>query len=125
MGPGGSMKENEKCQWMEGGFYVVCHADYESSMGKGTILSVMGYDAEDRTYTYREFDSSGAFADAKASLGGDSWTWLGDYKAGGIAIKSRFTMKMTSATSYDFSFEVSRDGTTWTAFVSGKATKAT
>ena len=24
MGPGGSMTENEKCEWMDGGFYLVC-----------------------------------------------------------------------------------------------------
>ena len=124
MGPGGSMKENEKCEWMDGGFYLVCHGEYKSSMGKGTILSVMGYNAEDKTYTYLEFDSSGAFAEAKGSLGGDTWTWMGNYKAGRIAIKSRFTMTITSATSYDFSFEVSQDGTKWTTFMNGKATKA-
>ena len=30
MGPGGAMSENEKCEWMEGGFYLVCHTDYKS-----------------------------------------------------------------------------------------------
>ncbi len=43
MGPGGKMTENEKCEWMDGGFYVVCHSDYKSSMGNGVGLSVMGY----------------------------------------------------------------------------------
>ncbi|MGB8986642.1 MAG: DUF1579 family protein, partial [Candidatus Sulfotelmatobacter sp.] len=53
MGPGGTMTENEKCEWMEGGFYLVCHSDYKSSMGNGVGLSVMGYSADDKAYTYR------------------------------------------------------------------------
>jgi hypothetical protein len=92
-------------------------------MGKGVILSVAGYSNEDKVYTYREFDDSGAFADARGSLDGDPWTWMGVYKTGGITLESRFTMKITSATSYDFLFEVSQDGTKWMTFMDGKATK--
>jgi hypothetical protein len=32
-------------------------------------------------------------------------------------------MKMTSATSYTFTYETSPDGTKWTTMVDGKATK--
>src|SRR5438445_9810814 len=57
MGPGGKMTENEKCEWMEGGFFLVCHADFKSvSMGSGSGLSVMGYSSDDKAYTYREFN---------------------------------------------------------------------
>lgn len=124
MGPAGSMTENENCEWMKRGFYVVCNSEYKSSMGKGVILSVSGYSKEERAYTYHEFDGSGAFADARGSLDGDPWVWIGVYRAGGMTLKSRFTMKITSATSYDFSFELSKDGTTWTTFMDGKATKS-
>jgi len=60
------MTENEKCEWMEGGFYLVCHSDYKSSMGNGMGLSVMGYSADDKAYTYREFNSFGEFDDSRA-----------------------------------------------------------
>src|SRR5277367_1733848 len=53
MSPAGTMNEAEKCEWMEGGFYLVCHADFKSSMGNGVGLSVMGYSADDKSYTYR------------------------------------------------------------------------
>src|SRR5271168_1269340 len=53
MGQGGSMTEDEKCEWMDGGFYVVCHSSFKSSMGGGAGLSVMGYSTEDKVYTYR------------------------------------------------------------------------
>ena len=124
MGPGGAtMTENEKCEWMDGGFFLVCHSDYKGSMGGGVSLSVMGYSTDDKAYTYREFNSMGEFEDSKGTIDGDTWTWIGDEKMGGTAMKGRFTMKMTSASAYTFMFEMSQDGTKWADMMDGKATK--
>jgi hypothetical protein len=123
MGPSGSMTENEKCEWMEGGFYLVCHSDYKSSMGNGVGLSVMGYSTDDKAYTYREFNSFGEFDDSKGALDGDTWTWTNDEKMGNMTMKGRFTIKMTSATSYNFTYEMSEDGTKWSNVMDGKASK--
>ncbi len=123
MGPGGKMTENEKCEWMEGGFFVVCHADFKSSMGNGSGLTVMGYAADDKAYTYREFNSWGEFTDSKGSVDGDTWNWTNDEKMGGMTMKGRFIMKIISPTSYNFSYEMSQDGTKWTMVMDGKATK--
>jgi hypothetical protein len=124
MGNGGKMTETQKCEWMEGNFYLVCHADFKSSMGNGTGLSIMGYSTDDKAYTYREFNSFGEFMDSKGSADGDTWVWTGDEKMGGTVIKGRFTMKITSPTSYSFTSEISQDGTKWTLVMDGKATKA-
>ncbi|MGA2020231.1 MAG: DUF1579 family protein [Candidatus Sulfotelmatobacter sp.] len=123
MGPGGSMTETEQCQWMEGGFYLVCHSDYKSSMGNGVGLSVMGYSTDDKAYTYREFNSFGEFDDSRGTLDGDTWTWTSDEKMGGMTMKGRFIIKMTSATSYTFIFDMSQDGTKWSTVMDGKASK--
>lgn len=123
MGPGGSMIENEKCDWMEGNFYLVCHSDYKSSMGNGAGLSVMGYSADDKAYTYREFNSFGEFDDSKGKLDGDTWTWNNEEKMGSMTMKGRFTIHMTSAGSYNFVFDMSEDGTKWSTVMDGKATK--
>jgi hypothetical protein len=123
MGPGGKMTEDEKCEWMQGGFYLVCHSDYKSSMGNGVSLSVLGYATADKGYTYRSFDSFGEFDDSKGTVDGDTWTWMSEEKMGGMTTKGRFTMKITSATSYDFAYDTSPDGTKWTNAMDGKATK--
>ena len=123
MGPGGTMTENNKCDWMEGGFFLVCHTDFKTSMGDGTNVSVMGYSTDDKTYTYREFNSWGEFVDSKGSVDADTWTWLNDEKEAGKTIKGRFTMKITSPTSYNFTYEISSDGAKWTTVLDGKATK--
>ena len=123
MGPGGKMTEYERCEWMDGGFFLVCHTDFKSSMGNGSGMSVMGYSNDDKVYTYREFNSWGEFTDSKGSLDGDTWTWTNDEKMGTTNMKGKFTMKVTSPTSYNFTFEMSPDGTKWTTVMDGKATK--
>ncbi len=124
MGPGGSMTENEKCEWMEGNFYLVCNSSFKSSMGNGVGLSVMGYSTDDKAYTYREFNSFGEFDDSRGSLDGDNkWTWTSEEKMGDKTMKGRFIMKMTSATFYTFTFDMSPDGTTWNTVMEGKATR--
>jgi hypothetical protein len=124
MGPGGKMTENEKCEWMEGGFFLVCHVDFKTAnSGGGSGLSVLGYSAGAKAYTYREFNSWGEFEDSKGTLDGDTWTWTSDEKMGDATGKGRFTMKFMSTASYSFTYEMSPDGAKWTTVVDGKATK--
>lgn len=124
MGPGGKITENEKCEWMEGGFFLVCHVDFQSAnSGNGSGLSVLGYSSGDKAYTYREFNSWGEFEDSRGTLDGDTWTWTSDDKMGDTMVKGRFTMKFTSVSSYSFMYETSPDGAKWTTVVDGKATK--
>jgi hypothetical protein len=124
MGPGGKVTENEKCEWMEGGFFLICHVDFKSATsGNGSGLSVIGYSTSDKAYTYREFNSWGEFEDSRGTLDGDTWTWTSDEKMGDAVMKGRFTMKFTSPAAYTFTYEMSPDGAKWTAVVDGKATK--
>jgi len=122
-GAGGTMIENNKCDWMEGGFYLVCHSDYKGTMGSGTGLSVMGYSAEDKAYTFREFESDGEFVDSRGKLDGETWTWTNDENMNGSTVKGRFTIQMTSGSSYTYAFDMSQDGTKWSTVMEGKATK--
>jgi Protein of unknown function (DUF1579) len=124
MGPGGKMTMTERNQWMEGGFFVVSHSDFKSSMGNGTAISFLGYDPEEKVYTYDEFNSMGEAEHSKGTLEGDTWTWSGDEKVSGQVIKGRFTMKVLSPTSYSFKFEMSPDGAQWTTVMDGNATKS-
>jgi hypothetical protein len=80
MGQGAKVTETEKCEWMDGDFFVVCHVDIKSSMGNGTGLGIMGYSADSKTYIYREFNSWGESMDSKGSVDGDTWTWINDEK---------------------------------------------
>jgi hypothetical protein len=123
MGPAGKMTEIQKCEWMEGGYFLVCHVDYKSSMGNGYGMGVMGYSKDDKAYTYHEFNSWGESMDSKGGVDGDTWTWTSEEKMGDKIMKARFIMKMTSSTSYEFTYETSPDGAKWTMAVDGKANK--
>jgi len=123
-GPGGPSTMQTEAKWMDGGFFVVMHNDFKSdSMGSGTGISVMGYDPQEKVYTYHEFNSMGEAFEAKGTVEGDTWTWTNEMKMGPKTVKTRFTEKILSPTSYSFKFEMSPDGATWDTVMDGKATK--
>lgn len=124
-GPGGKMTENEKCEWMDGDFFLLCHTDFKSSMGDGSGLSILGYSTDDKSYTYREYNSWGESMDSKgSSADADTWIWISDEKIAGKMMKARFTMKFISPATYTFTYEMSDDGTKWNLLMDGQATKA-
>lgn len=122
-GPGGNMTETETCKWMEGDFFLVCQSDFKSSMGNGTGTAYMGYDINDKMYTYDAFNSMGEAEHAKGTVEGDAWTWSSEEKVGGQSTKAHFIIKMLPPNSYSFEFNMSPDGTTWNTVMDGKATK--
>jgi hypothetical protein len=124
MGPGGKMTGTEHIEWMDGGFFLTSHSNFKSAMGNGTGLAVMGYNADDKVYTYDEYNSVGDAEHSKGTVDGDTWTWSSDEKMGGQTMKARFTMKILSPTSYSFKYEMSPDGTNWSTVMDGKSTKS-
>lgn len=123
MGPGGKMTMTQEAKWMDGGFFVVIHSTFKSAMGNGTGTAFIGFDTQEKVYTYDEFNSTGEVVHAKGTVDGDTWTWTNEMKMGPQTMKGRFTEKILSPTAYTFKFEMSMDGTTWNLVMDGKATK--
>jgi len=123
MGPGGKFTTTDHLQWMDGKFFLVMHSKFAGAMGEGMSLAVFGYDPEHKVYTYNEYDSMGQADRSLGTVDGDTWTWNSDENMGGQAFKGRYTMKVLSPSSYAFKFEMSKDGTSWTDMMDGKATK--
>lgn len=124
MGPGGKITIAEKTEWLEGGYFIVIHSTFKSAaMGNGSGIAFMGYDVQEKTYTYDEFNSFGEATHSKGVLDGESWTWTNDIKMGPQTLKGRYSMKILTPTSYSYKFEVSPDGTTWNLVMDGTATK--
>src|SRR5215471_14545190 len=65
-------------EWMEGGFFLVEHWEFELDGVKGKELSIKGYDPERRVYTYTAFTSHGDSFYDTGSVDGDIWSWLRD-----------------------------------------------
>ena len=123
-GPGGKMTETEKVEWMQGNFFLVIHSDFKSAMGNGMGMAYMGYNPEDKVYTYDAFNSMGEAEHSKGTLSGYTWTWTSEDKMGGKIMKGRFTIKELSATSYSFKFEMAGEDGNYASMMEGKATKA-
>lgn len=124
MGPGGKWTGTEQLKWMDGGFFLVSQSGFKSdSMGSATGTAYMGYDVNDKMYTYDAFNTVGESEHAKGMIDGDNWTWTSEGKMNGQTIKSRYSMKILSPTSYTMKYEISPDGTNWNTVMEGKATK--
>ncbi len=120
MGPGGKMTMTEDIHWMQGGFFLVSHSKFAGAgMGEGSGVSIMGYDADAKKFTYNEFNSFGEATKSMGTVDGKTWTWYGEDKMG----KGKFIMNLTSPTSYTFQYDMSPDGNTWTTVMTGTATK--
>lgn len=122
-GPAGHMTETEKAAWMDGGFFMVINADFKSSMGNGSGVAYMGYNSEDKVYTYDAFNSMGEAEHAKGTVAGDTWTWTSDNKVGGKIIHGRYSIKELSPASYSFKFEMAGADGTFATIMEGKSTK--
>jgi hypothetical protein len=123
-GPGGKMTETEHNEWMDGGFFLMSHIDFKSAgMGNGTGISLLGYNANDKVYTYDGYNSMGEAEHAKGTLDGDTWTFTAEEKMNGQTMNGRFTMKQLTPMSYNFKFEMAPPGGDFTTVMEGKATK--
>ena len=123
MGPGGKFTGTNHVQWMDGAFFLVTHSEFNGAIGKGTETAYMGYDSNEKIYTYDSFNSLGEADHAKGNVDGDTWIWQSETRMGPQSIKGRLTIKVLSATAYDFKFETSPDGTTWNTLLEGKDTR--
>jgi hypothetical protein len=108
--PGGKVASTEKCDWYSGGFFVTCRSEATGPMGTAKGVSYMGYDLNDKVYTYREFESTGDVIDAKGKVDGDTWTWTADSKMGNDKFSVRVTIKHVSKTEYTFKLEMAQNG---------------
>src|SRR5581483_11322116 len=126
-GAGGKFTSTGSSEWMKGGFFLVAHSDFSLPAelgGSGTGIAIFGYDTDKKVYTEERFDSLGQHAVVTGTLDADTWTWTGENNYGGMTIKNRLTLKMTSPTSYTSKYEVSADGgANWMPFWEGKGTK--
>jgi hypothetical protein len=108
--PGGKFTATEKCEWYSGGFFVTCHSEGAGPMGPAKGVSFMGYDPNEKVYTYHEFTNTGEAIDSKGTVNGDTWNWTAESKMGDAKISVRVTIKQVSKTEYTFKLEMSQNG---------------
>lgn len=123
-GPGGKMTGTDTCEWFAGNFAVVCRTEGTSPMGPMKGIGIMGYNTDEKVYTYYGLDNSpmNMATVPKGTLQGDTWTYTDESMMMGQKVKSRFIMATKSPTSYSMKWEMEQDGK-WTTMMEGTATK--
>ena len=127
MGPGGKVTVTDHSE-MLGEFFVVSHRKGRGPIGgPGKELGLLGYDPEQKVYTFEVFGDDGSVGRATATVSGDTWVLLAPVintcQQGADKVKERYTLKEVSPTSYTFIGEISTDGGPWTEIEEGKAKK--
>ncbi|HZM84987.1 MAG TPA: DUF1579 family protein [Blastocatellia bacterium] len=122
MGPGGKVNSVDQSRMMPGGFFLETRTEGGGAMGVVKSLAIMGYNAEEKVYTYDAFNSLGEADHFKGSVQGDTWTWNSEGMIAGKPTKLRFIAKEVSPTIYTMKFEMGT-GDDWTTVMEGKATK--
>jgi len=123
-GPGGKVASETECSWFEGDFQLVCTESGSGAMGKFKSQYILGWSGEDKVYKYQGIASDGMIGAATGTVNGNTWTWTGADKMGGKLVHSRYTIVVTTPTSYTFKMETSPDGKTWSTAAEGKSTKS-
>jgi hypothetical protein len=124
-GPAGKVTGVYQNEMFPGGFFLIMRFDGKGHIGELNGLAIMGYNAEKKVYTYHDINNWGETGDYEGMVQGDTWTWTSEIQMGDKMVKSGFTLKEVSPTSYTSKFEISTDGSTWITTMEGKGTKAT
>lgn len=123
MGPGGRTSATSVCSWFDGEFFLVCHDDGTSPMGKSKGLEILGWDAGKKHYTFWSIDSFGMSEISLGTVAGDTWTFMNDEKMGNETVKSRFMLVRESPDRTRLSWSISPDGNTWSELFKGEETR--
>jgi hypothetical protein len=119
--PAGTMQTSDDCAWFEGKYAVVCRGSAKGPMGPMKSMGLMGWNAEEKTYTYYALDSapSASLAVARGTLKGSTWTFVDEQRMEGKLVKSRYVMVEKGKDAYDFRWEVQGADGSWTPVMEG------
>jgi hypothetical protein len=122
-GPAGKLSGTVSHEWVLGKFFYLTRHEEQNPTGKHASMGVTGYDASRQIYIGYSFGGEGGVSRAEGTVSGDTWTWVTEYTVEGRPIKTRTVIKPTSATSYDFTWEIAPHGDDWTVVQTGRSTK--
>ena len=124
MGPGGKWTQTAHNEWFPGNFFLVMNSTYSGAgMGEAKGMAHIGYNPEEKVYTYHEFTSMGEDSSSKGTLDGDTWTWTSEEKFGGQTMRGRFIIKQLSPTAYTVKYDMAPPNGDFATMMEGKATK--
>jgi len=113
----------EHGEWVTDGYFLETKTSMKSELGTVNSQRVMGYNVEDKVYTYNVYNSLGEHQVALGHINGNTWTWESEEKLNGLIIKGRYTIVETGPNTYTFKSEVADPKGGWVTVMEGKATR--
>lgn len=114
----------EHGEWVTDGYFLETKTSMKGPLGNVNSVRVMGYNVEDKVYTYNVYNSLGEHQLALGHISGNTWTWDSEEKLNGLIIKGRYTVVETGPDSFTFKSEVADPKGGWVTVMEGKATCA-
>jgi len=111
--PAGKYNATMTAKWFKGEFHVICRYKWTGAMGTYSELNIIGYDSETGEYYCYGIDGYGSGYVYKGMEKDNVWTYLGDMKMEGKAIKFRWTVDNESPGLITWKTELSIDGGPW------------
>ena len=111
----------EHGEWVTDGFFLETKTSMKSELGTVNSERVMGYNVEDKAYTYNVYNSLGEHQIAVGHLNGNTWTWDSVEKLNGVTVKGRYTVVETGPDIFTFKSEVADPKGGWVTVMEGKA----
>jgi hypothetical protein len=119
--PGAPFTLKEHGEFVTDGYFLETKTSMKSELGTVNSQRVMGYDVEDKVYTYNVYNSLGEHQLALGHVNGNTWVWDSEEKLNGIIIKGRYTIVETGPDTYTFKSEVADPKGGWATVMEGKA----
>ncbi len=124
-GPAGPVTFTETCEWLAGGFSLVCRSEGTMpGMGQVKGISIMSYNAEEKRYEYYAANSIGMVEHSTGNVSGKVWSWRSQSKMGGKMMKTTFQLTEGSPTGYSYKMSMAEGTAPLAVAMEGKATKA-
>jgi len=113
----------EHGDWVNDGYFLETKTSMKGAMGTVNSVRVMGYNVQDKVYTYNVYNSLGEHQEALGHVSGNTCTWDSAEKLNGVAVKGRYVITLTGPNSFDFKSEVADPKGGWVTVMEGKAVR--
>jgi hypothetical protein len=115
----------EHGEFVTDGYFLETKTSMKGPLGTVNSQRVMGYNVQDKVYTYNVYNSLGEHQVALGHVNGNTWVWNSEEKLNGLVITGRYTIVETGPNTYTFKSEVADPKGGWATVMEGTATRAT
>ena len=121
--PGAPFTLKEHGEFVTGGYFLETKTSLKGPLGTVNSQRVMGYNVEDKVYTYNVYNSLGEHQVALGHLNGNAWVWNSEEKLNGVVVKGRYTIVENGPNTFTFKSEVADPKGGWATVMEGTATR--